>query len=474
MMKLSEHDVPDVRTLVPDCPEWMARLIHSMTRRAPELRPSSAADVLEAWTKHNRGGNPASRAIVRQMPDLRLHERPAGVRRPLVRRSQWFWPLAASTVLIALTIVAARFGSLPRPLRFGVWTGEPSTEPVDPAGLAAASMTVPESTGPLPLPQADRNGLIHLQPGGVYLASSQSVSGALRLVNEGARLATLLVPASSPLTLTAARVELRGLRLQQDSRAAVSDAPDAAVSAAGQLVAVNAAVLTVEDCHIQSPSSAEAFAAIAWYAPPEAATEVIIRNSILAGGGYGISFSHPPQRVELNNVLLANRGSGLLCEFGSGDPDLWRCDCRNVTQRFGFSVADVVVHDDGPARIQLTLSSQDCVFAPRMSVVRFQTPDTWKPPHMDVRFLAGETGNPALISPETQPAVWIDPALQRPVSLPETQLVETVLLLAELEFQDAGDSEMKNTWEGSVLRDFEGPRLTNVMPGIDPGRLPAD
>ena len=49
MMKQKDHDIADVRGPVPDCPEWMSRLIQSMTRRAPELRPGSSADVLKAW-----------------------------------------------------------------------------------------------------------------------------------------------------------------------------------------------------------------------------------------------------------------------------------------------------------------------------------------------------------------------------------------------------------------------------------------
>jgi hypothetical protein len=73
--------------------------------------------------------------------------------------------------------------------------------------------------------------------------------------------------------------------------------------------------------------------------------------------------------------------------------------------------------------------------------------------------------------------VYIDPRLRQPVSLPEPQLTDNSVLLAELIFDEnntsTDDSNIDSSeWSSSALLDFEGPKMTLVMPGIDVTRLP--
>ena len=78
MMKQKDHDIADVRGPVPDCPEWMSRLIQSMTRRAAELRPGSSAEVLKLWKASAGNSLSHCRTLARRMPDhaLRRNVRP--------------------------------------------------------------------------------------------------------------------------------------------------------------------------------------------------------------------------------------------------------------------------------------------------------------------------------------------------------------------------------------------------------------
>ncbi|MEZ6040083.1 MAG: protein kinase [Planctomycetaceae bacterium] len=80
LRKLGEHDVIDVRTWVPDCPEWMAHSIMAMTRRSPELRPAVVSDVLKLWRHRVKSGLSQCRVIARKMPDC------SGKHQPPVRR----------------------------------------------------------------------------------------------------------------------------------------------------------------------------------------------------------------------------------------------------------------------------------------------------------------------------------------------------------------------------------------------------
>jgi hypothetical protein len=178
---------------------------------------------------------------------------------------------------------------------------------------------------------------------------------------------------------------------------------------------------------------------------------------------------------------MANRGSGLLCEFKEGDMDSWNLFLTNVTQRFGFSVVDAIVHNGGIARLDLNMTATECVFSPQMAIVRLQTPAAWRPDQMQVQVRGGETGNPAVVPPSVASAVYIDQTLGQPVSLPEAQLKNDGVLLADLFFDEtkpgaasggAVTTVQTSPWINSSLIDFEGPKLTTMMPGIVVARLP--
>jgi hypothetical protein len=205
---------------------------------------------------------------------------------------------------------------------------------------------------------------------------------------------------------------------------------------------------------------------------------VLVQDSVFAGGGYGLSMNHPPQRFELNNVLLANRGGGVLTEFRKGDAESCDVNFRNVTQRFGYSVIDAIVHDDSIASLLVRLTSSECVYDPQSAIVRVKPPATWSADKIRVAFRSAETGNPAIVSPNTASAIYIDSSLGQPVTLPASQVTEDSLLLADLEFQTSdansqGESPtLQSPWDSSALLDFDGPKLTSQMPGIDVKKLP--
>lgn len=482
LMKQKDQDIADVRGPVPDCPEWMSRIILSLTRRSPELRPNSAVEVLKLW--RNQSGNSLShcRVLARSMPDHSVHARSRPVVRSARRIGSWAWPTAATAALGTLVFLAARSGILPKTLRLGALAE--LTNSLTSSKNESASMephTASIATGPLPLPAADADGVIRLDSGKTYLAEPRQFPGALRIICEQSPTANVVISEDSRWQLRARSIELRGLSLAQ-KRSAESNTTKANSTGgrpASQLLEVQTASLTVSECVIQSPALPDRFEGIAWLGAAGSEGVVIIRNTVFAGGGYGLSFNHPPRRCEFDNVLFANRVSGILCEFQKGDADAWDFVARNVTQRFGFSVADTVVHDGGIDRVRIIMTSAECVYAPRMAILRLHVPASWKADAMKVQLSASENGNPTVVPPATQPVVYIDQRLGQPVSLSESQVTENSLLLADLEFDEGrrtNNGENANApgseWSGSELLDFEGPKLTPIMPGIDASRLP--
>lgn len=480
LMQQREQDIPDVRGPVPDCPEWMCRLLLSLTRRSPELRPASAAEVLRQWKQHSGSRFTNCRRLVRSMPD---HEQ---IRRRHIqseRRSirSGMWPVAATAAMILLVFLVSQAGYLPSPLRVGGQPGErPSGNheqgPVSQTD-AGASPANPPSDDIRRLPEPDRDGVIRLIAGRTYLSESYTTPGPLRILNEQSPVATVLVPKEKAWRLAAGSLELRGIAVQQ---AAASETTFASAenSASGQLLDAQCASLLVTDCVIQSPAQSDDFTGISWQRMADDPGAVRMRNTVFSGGGYGLSLGHPARLCDLDNVLLANRGGGILCEFRDGNTDVFNLVCRNVTQRFGFSLLDSIVSSDRLRRVGLNILSAECVYAPRMAIVRLQIPESWRPDQVRVQLQSGDSGHPAVVPPSSETVVYIDPRLRRPVRLPDAQITDTSILLADLIFDEASESGSTrpdgaaSEWAASALQDFEGPKLTSVMPGVDVHRLP--
>lgn len=477
VVKQKEHDIVDVRGHVPDCPEWMSRIIMSMTRRSPELRPASAAELLKTWRTHSGGGLRQCRAIARSMPDhtLRSSKRPVVRRRS--RSASWRWPVAASAVLGILVFLTARSGVLPKTLRLG-FPEESSDFGVTTVQHSVASLnSASTGTGPSLLPEVDAEGVIRLEAGKQYLAAPCLFPGALRILCEQQPVAQIIVPENARWQLRARSVELRGVSVSRRADPAVTADLRPGQKKFRQLMEIQSGALTVEGCVIQSPAQTDNFEGLAWLKLADAEGVVLVRNSVFAGGGYGLSMNHPPRRFELQNVLLANRGSGVLCEFQNGDSTIWNVVARNVTQRFGYSLLDAVVHDNGIRSLELSLASSESVYSPQMAILRLRIPDAWSPDGIRVQLQAGESGNPAIVPPTVIPVVYIDPRLNQPVSLPESQLTDNSVLLADLVFNEQSSSpesaaSESSEWSSSALLDFEGPKMTLVMPGIEVTQLP--
>ena len=325
---------------------------------------------------------------------------------------------------------------------------------------------------PLPLPAPDATGVMRLSTAQVWLADTVRVRGPLRIEAEGPGCAVILVPPDRPWILQAETLELQGLQIQQGRSV---PAANAAGKQATQLTAVQCRGLTIENCVVQSPSAADEFSGISWYSPPGDQGHISIRRSVFAGGGYGFAMNQPPESLELDNVLLACRGGGMLCELADPGRPTWTAGLKHVTQRFGFSVVDFVVHDgtvpgSGPQQLEAVLVCDEAAFEPRMAILRVRPGEAWTSASIRVRISGpeGSSGIPAVVPPETEPAVYIDRSLGKPAALPESQFADLQLLYADLQFAAEGSG----VWAAAELVELEGPRLSESLPGCRVQDLP--
>jgi len=466
-----EHDVSDVRMLVPECPEWLARSLQILTRRLPELRPDSAAETLRQWTAAPQSFS-AIRRIVQSLPESRKTVTlPPGPTRQtqsrtarLIRRTGW--PAAAVAALTGLGFIASQSDPHLLPLNVSDWrellppqkntTGIPLTN-------NQTAATAVDIVLDMPLPNAD--GIIQLESGRTYRPRDLRIPGRLTIECVTPGSAVVEIPAQNQWILAGSAVGLKGLQLRRASGSATPETPR-------QLAAVQCSSLLLHQCQIQSPSAADDCSGLAWFRPAEQPGIIELQNCVFAGGGYGISCNHPPQKLQLENVLLACRGGGLLLEFGEQDSSDWQLTLKNVTQRFGFSLLDTVVHADGPKSLALRVISEDCVYQPRMAVVRIRPPAQWQPANMQIRFQT-DSGHPAILGPDAEAAVYIDRALNQTVALPNESLPDNMLLFVDSTFADSEQQHFSTPWEASLLLDFDGPKLSPQLPGIIAAKMPA-
>ena len=473
LLKLRDHDVPDVRELVPECPEWMSRSLLSMTRRLPELRAARAAELAAVWSESSGGGFRNLRRIAAELPDRR--QRRASAKLPRVQ-SQSGMRQAGKLLLGSLSAAvvlffASRSELLPLSLE-RTPQGSQQIEVEQPVPSAADQLRATISEA-IPLPEPDATGRIQLQAGHAYLSRPIRRRGLLQITAEGKCCAVILVPSGRPWILQADEVSLQNLQLQRAGVDVASEEPQAAGSGT-QLTAIQTRDLRVEGCIIQAPSEADDYSGLAWYQPETGGGRISIRHSVFAGGGYGFAMNQPPDELSLEGVLLASRGGGLLCEISSAARSSFAVSLQNVTQRFGYSVADIVAHDNGAARLEAELNCNECAFQPRMAVVRVRPANGWTSADMLIRFAASSEGGgiPAVVSPNLEPAVYIDRSLGQAVSLPEAQVPDPQLLFAELEFAVSDAEKNGAAWTAAEVIDFDGPKLSTAMPGCSATKLP--
>jgi hypothetical protein len=92
---------------------------------------------------------------------------------------------------------------------------------------------------------------------------------------------------------------------------------------------------------------------------------------------------------------------------------------------------------------------------------------------MLVRFASGESGHPGIVRPAADAVVYVQRTLGQPVRLPESRLPDSMLLFVDATFADAEETSFSTPWAGSALVDFDGPKLSNQLPGIVVDQLPS-
>lgn len=478
LVQTSQHDVPDPRMHVPDCPEWLARELISLTRRTPELRPAAAELVLKRWLDQVGTGFSSCRGLLRQMPDRqhRTH-RPRRVsgnpnRRRLVT--------AAGMILIAGSLAGMRYGIIPRPLQFDVTqslAADTSSVPVDNATISESLDTGNDSSDIIPIPRLTEDGVVVLRGGRSYVAISISAETDVVIRGDGGEPAVVLVPTETSWQLTARTLTLSNVVVRSASPPDLG--PGITRSAAGatgplSLIEAECDAIRLEHCLIRTRMAGQQETGIRWRSAGGSEPNVRIQNSVFCGGGQGLWLATLPDSLQFVNVLLATQSTPLRMDIEPKAGAEFLLQFDRVTQRYGDAVLDLAIRGGETGDVTCRVRCGECVFSPRTALIRLAGPDNWDPGSVRAEFTLPETGNPAVIRPEVARMIYLDRAIGHLVEAGPDQLLTDGLLFANPVFREPDDRAVDGTWSDSELSDFEGPKLSSVMPGVISDRLPAD
>ncbi|MCA9064469.1 MAG: protein kinase [Planctomycetaceae bacterium] len=479
---LRKQDVADVRLLVPDCPDWMAELLLSMTRRTPELRPASAADVLKQWSRHCGHGHRHCRKLLATMPDRKRYQN-AGI---VSGRRRTSGPIRRllTTVVLLLTITGIGYygGLTPQVLRFGrtsspqvgpdpgseITSHASSQDPVIPAGTADA---------PIAMPQPDADGIVRLQPNGHYLAAILEGNARLDVVCDETAPATVYVSPDRLCLLKASDVSVGGVCFQpRDSRESDGPAKHALLYVTSRTLSLRK---TLFNGGTLSADPRNAPSMLVWEDESGSRESLVeLHDCAFDGAGGALRFHSVPGSVRLRNVLFLTTGPALHCNVE--DRDITADETSNPTVPMsiqmeqttlwgGSSLMTVALRSRQQVLIQLNIQCGESVLCPSRTMTAFGGPSGTRPEQFQVAFTLPETGNPAVIPPQTILALFADPQLRMPAELAPEQIQSDGLMAVTPEFR----GELADGFAAYELLDYEGPKLRREMPGIRSADLPA-
>lgn len=449
LMHCRSEDVADVREWVPDCPASLAEAIRQMTRRHPDLRPQSMAEARDRWPGPERRRCPHTRRLVRQLPER--NHRPRPPHRPCRQRRllQAGWAAAAVT---GIALVGLTAGVVPLPLTM---PHRASLEPTETDAAASDAAAVPAAANDtlLVLPEPDADGLVTLISGRTYHPVPIQSPGRLQIRTTGEAPAAIAIRDGSPWTVTADEIQMSGVHLTGTADSST-------------LLHLNAAIVVLDRCRFECTDASGT--GLTWTPSGSGSTVGQVHNCIFSGGRQGIRTATPPDRMELHNTLFYRTAAAWRCSVSRRSQVTVHLD--RVTQFLGRSFLDITWTSDTRS-LTAEITCGHSVLAPTDALIRIAStaPDRTGIPVTVGFFLAGRS-DPSIIPSGVSTAVQLDRSLGYLVELPPDQQLIEGLLVADPQFGSAADDD--RPFADAILRDFDGPKLSTRLPGIDFDRLP--
>ena len=232
-------------------------------------------------------------------------------------------------------------------------------------------------------------------------------------------------------------------------------------------------MLSVDGCRFDSGNGGSRDRGLQWRPQAGVASVVSISNSVFDGSGYGLWMTVPPQRCSLNNLLLRTQRSGLRCDANSTKDVSIAVAATRVTQVRGLTFIDATISDAATPSLNVELTCGESVLAVSTGLIQVAAPENWPLARAMIKCLLPERGNPTIIPPGVHTAIGFDAGINSVVALHDEQVRAEALLIASPVFRQASveESHLRDD-AGWQLLDYEGPKLSQQLPGANIAGLP--
>ena len=132
-----------------------------------------------------------------------------------------------------------------------------------------------------------------------------------------------------------------------------------------------------------------------------------------------------------------------------------------------------MVHDADCQKLQVRVTFGESVLAVTTGLIQIASPEAWPLQRAEVECLLPERGNPTIVPPGVLTAVGFDAGLNSVVALQDSQIRVEALLIANPVFRT--DRSLSTTAVPDAafeLTDYEGPKLSQQLPGVELSKLP--
>lgn len=461
LQQAQNHELPDVRGIEPECPEWLAAEIRLLTRRNPDLRPVAIADVADEWSRKLSASTSATRKLVRTMPDKASAIR--RIERSSARSPGHWWPKAAAVALLIplFSAYAWHRGLLPTTLTLSR-TPAVKQEPVERLETAQATQAeLPveaDKIQTLPLP--DAAGVVLLESGREYIARDLQFAGVMHLEADGDKLAVVRVPETG-WNIKATHVAISGVQVEFLERPALPSVQSC--------LNVFSSVLTLNSCIVDSNGGKTNGCGVAWSTSDNATRVVRLQDCVFRGAGYGLWLTAAPGRFEVENVLMQQRAGAIRMDVAESSVGV---KLSRVTQLGGHSFMDIIPESLAGDGLSVQLQAGESVLAPSFALLRIAPPEGGSLRKLRVEYLLPERGNPTIVPADVDPVLSFDRSLNQFVAIEDSQIVSEALLIARPLFRGQENDADIGSYEQFELLDYEGPKLSPRMPGVSIQDLP--
>lgn len=486
--KAGQENLPDIRTLVPDCPAEFALAIQRFSKSNPQLRPENPAQALELIKAVGGGSRQGLRGLVKTLPDRFTNRFPA--RRPASLTNRMVTTAVASLMVLAFVGYGIQRGLIPSvaslttPDPNAINENRTSYNTLNDAAERERTQleTASDRNQILTLPQPDVAGVVVLKSGRKYHASELKFPGVMHVETSGSESAQIIVGLRQTWNLSAQQLNLSNVHVvhRPTERTAVappasSGRPTDPPAILATAVHARADAVSIRKCVIESSLADQKAVCLHWSIASGTTATLQIEDCVLKSNGAALSTSGVPQRCDLRNCLMLVKRSVLRATLPASMSAPWPLTIHRITQPFGLTFADFLMPEADGSPCRVIMTAGESVLSPTLALVQFASVVDRAATESRIEFRLPDRGNAVIVPPQVTSAVAWDQSLRSVVALAPDNVVSDSILSAEPLFRGVdpeGMVEGRSQWRAFELIDYDGPKLTSELPGVRISNLP--